>query len=255
MSLGASPEASRHSRLAGSASRILRQLRFEAGTLLRKYPSVYLPIAGWWHRGERVTSETQFVMEGFPRSGNTFCSAAFGSSQSRPVVVARHVHAPAQVIAATRAKVPTLVLIRQPEDAILSLVIQHPHITIRQAMRAYLRFYIPLLPIRHRFVVATFGDVTTDFGAVIARVNDRFGTNFDVFEHSEEAERRCIEMMIRDNRHVYRDGRELALKGAFPSPLRAREKDRLRARYADPRLEGLRQKVNRVYEDFTSQRR
>ena len=233
----------------------MRQLRFEIGTVLRKYPSAYLPLARWWHRGERVTSQTEFVMEGFPRSGNTFCSAAFGSSQSRPVVVARHVHAPAQVIAATRAHVPTLVLIRKPEDAILSLVIQHPHITIRQAMRAYLRFYIPLLPIRHLFVVATFGEVTTDFGAVITRVNDRFGTKFDVFEHSEDTERACIDLMIQDNRRVYRDGRELALKGAFPSPLRAREKDRLRARYAEPRLAALRQRVDRLYEEFTSERR
>ncbi len=48
-------------------------------------------------RDRAITERTQLVIEGFPRSGNTFASKAFTLAQDRPVVVASHVHLPAQV--------------------------------------------------------------------------------------------------------------------------------------------------------------
>lgn len=230
---------------------MIRRWRFEVASILRMYPRLYLPLARRLGAGEPFGGDTGFVMEGFPRSGNTFSSAAFGISKTTEWPhVAHHRHAPAQVIAAARRGVPALVLVRKPEEAILSFVIQQPRVSIRQALRAYVRFYRPLLPYRDRFVAATFDEVMTDFGAVTRKVNDRFGTTFDVFEHSEENVRRCLEMIEDENRLRWGSGLDLEMKGAFPTDARTRMKDGLRAAYRAPGLRRLRAHADRLYETF-----
>src|SRR5215211_6607259 len=76
-----------------------------------------------------VTPDTQLVIEGFPRSGNSFARRAFVMAQSDTQIkhhIAHHLHVPAQVVRAARWQIPTLVLIRRPKDAVLSLVLRDP---------------------------------------------------------------------------------------------------------------------------------
>jgi hypothetical protein len=47
--------------------------------------------------------------------------------------IAHHLHAPAQVIRAARWRILTLVLMRRPRDAVLSLVIRDP-VSVDQAL-------------------------------------------------------------------------------------------------------------------------
>jgi hypothetical protein len=232
--------------------RLWVRARFEARSIAGRYPSIYLPIARRRHRGEPVTRHTELVIEGFPRSGNTFCTAAFGSVQSRPVRVARHEHVPAQVIAAARAGIPALVLIRRPGDAVLSLVIQHPEVTVRQVARAYVRFYRPLLRYRGRFVVATFEEVVTDLGEVIGRLNARFGTGFDAFRHTPENVERCLAEIELQNRAVWTDESLLQRKGAFPSERRTALKVALGGEFRT--LGGIRSKAERLFEALATDR-
>jgi hypothetical protein len=225
---------------------LLRRVTFEIGGILRSSPQLYLPIARWRRKAVPVDRDTDIVIEGYPRSGNTFALTAFGSAQTQAVRVAHHEHAAAQVVAATRAGIPALVLIREPAEAVLSFTIQHPHLSLRQALRGYVRFYRPLLPHRDRFVLATFEEVTTDFGAVTRRVNARFGTDFGVFEHTEENVERCL-AAIREH-GVARRGPVLVHRtGSSPSTVRAAIKDTARRGYGDPGLRRLRTKAETVY--------
>lgn len=236
-------------------ARKLRQGRFELKTLLGRYPRVYLHMVRRRARGEPVRSDTAFVIEGFPRSGNTFATAAFGlalSTLPHPhPVVAHHLHVPAQVIAATRRGIPALVLIRHPEEAVLSLAIQQPHLSLSQSLRAYLRFYRPLLAHRDGFVLATFDEVIGDFGAVISKVNGRFGASFPIFENTEDHVHRALQLIEKENRDRWGEGRDVELKGAFPSRERTQAKDRLRGEYRHPRLGKLRRRAERLYDLIT----
>lgn len=232
---------------------LLGRLRFEAGSILRKHPGLYLPIARLRRKAEPLADDTEIVIEGYPRSGNTFAVTAFGSAQTREVRVARHEHAAAQVIAAARRSIPALVLVRAPEEAVLSFAVQQPHLTLAQALRSYVRFYRPLLPYRHRFVLASFEDVTGDFGAVTRRVNERFGTDFGVFEHTEENVRKCLEAIEAHGRDVRGEGDELHRKGSFPSEVRTRMKEALVAEYRGDRLAGLRRRAEAAYSSLTRQ--
>jgi hypothetical protein len=56
---------------------------------------------------------------------------------------------------------------------------------IHYETRRYTRFYDRLMPYRDRFVIGEFGEVTSDFGAVVRRMNDKFGTDYGCFEHND----------------------------------------------------------------------
>ena len=77
----------------------------------------------------------------------------------------------------------------------MSQLVREPDVALRDALIAYTRFYRRLLPCRDRMVVADFEEVTTDFGAVTRRVNDRFGTAFAEFEPTEQNTNRCFELI------------------------------------------------------------
>ena len=160
-----------------------KRLQINAG----KHPAVFFSFY-WLSRRDRtciVTPETQLVIEGFPRSANAFAAVAFRQAQNEKVRVARSSHVPAQVIRAARWQIPTLVLIRKPKDAILSLVIRDP-VSVDQALRLYVSFYKTVEKYRSAYVLGLFEEVTEDYGEVIRRVNEKFETTFSLFRHDEQ---------------------------------------------------------------------
>ncbi|MFW6086488.1 MAG: hypothetical protein ACODAG_04730 [Myxococcota bacterium] len=179
----------------GTAAYVFRQ---ELRSVVTSFPAIYLPLARMQREtgSQAVGAHTDIVIEGFPRSGNSFVVDAFLSAQRRPVTVAHHLHAAAQIVEGARRRLPTLVLIREPEEAVVSfkaLQLQasrrdrgHPIATsLRLLFRSYARFYRRVWPCRDQVVIAPFNDVIRDLGAVIQRVNTRFGTDFVPFEHTE----------------------------------------------------------------------
>ncbi len=250
-----------------------RRARHRLRTYVSERPSLYLPLARRKYPGpspEVISSETEFVIDGYTRCASTFAVYALQLPQPRPVRLAHHLHAPAQLIQAARHGVPALAVIREPQGAILSQLIREPCVALRDALVAYARFYERLLPYRDKFVVADFEEVTKDFGAVIRRVNMRFGTEFAEFVPTEPNVRRCFELIrYRDSLSAtllgFESGvvtwdelrRELATlqcgagpAGWIPSAERDRAKAALRERWLRPDLERVRQRAERAYRSF-----
>ena len=226
----------------------LHQALYQLKTIGARYPRLVVPAARWRGRGVPLGPGTDIVIEGFPRSANTFTVAAFTMSQPRPVHVAHHLHAPGHVIAAVRRGLPTLVLAREPEEAVLEYVIRRPQLTAAQAVRGYVRFYRPLLPFLDRVVVGTFEQATTDLGAVIRRVNERFGTEFAPFDHSDDNVKRVFEAIDLDYSGAYASADEFETMVARPSVLRDEMKAGLRRRYRAEVPAGLRTEAARLHD-------
>jgi hypothetical protein len=225
---------------------------YNVKTIVAKYPTIALPIARRRH-GFPVDRGSDIVIEGFPRSGNTFAYTAFVMAQPRAVRVAGRVHAPAQLIAGARWGIPGIVLIRHPDQAIPSFLIRHPGTGVRQAMRGWLRFYEPLRGYLNRLVVATFDQVTRDLGEVIEAVNDRFGSNFTPFDHTEENVREVWEAIDRDYRsRVGGEGPEFDRIVARPSGQREDLRHEVTQVYLTPELEGDRARLRKVWERFSA---
>jgi hypothetical protein len=228
------------------------RLSYELKTIVATHPAVALPLQRLRRRGEVLADDTEIVIESFPRCASSFAVAAFRLAQEpHPSRIAHHTHAPAQVLAAVRRGVPTLVLVRPPEDAVLSHVIHSPELTPTASLRGYVRFHEPLLPRRDGFVVATFDQVVSDFGAVIERVNARFGTSFRPFEHRPEHLARIDREIDEDYRSRAGSADELDRTVPLPSEGRREVKERLRTAYrAAPA--GLRRRAEDAYEALRS---
>lgn len=207
-----------------------------------------MPLARLRGHGVLVDDLTDVLIEGYPRSANSFAVAAFGHAQPGPVRIAHHTHAPAHVIEAVGRGVPAIVLVRDPADSVLEFVIVKPALTVAQALRGYVRFYAPLLAHRRGFVVGTFEEVTSDFGSVIGRLNSRFGTAFAEFEHTAQNERACFEAMEGYWRGRVGEGVPVLGRGGGASEL-AGDLDRraLEAEYRSARLREWRAKAELLH--------
>jgi hypothetical protein len=198
-----------------------------------------------------VDRTTQFVIEGFPRSGNTFAVVAFEQAQRENSRIAHHLHMPAQVMLAARWRIPTLVLVRKPTDAVLSWTIREHWVSVRQALEHYVWFYGKIAEYRHAFVVGLFEEVTRDYGAVLERVNAKFGTRFSLFEHSEGNVNSVfarIEKMHRARRGGRLDERQISR----PSVVKAKLEDALRRELDAPEVKKLTVCAEAMYNDLVS---
>jgi hypothetical protein len=264
-------------------------------TRITEHPALYLPLARrkypgtrshlrfarreyWGTSPEVVSSETELVIDGYTRCATTFAVYAFQLAQDRPVRLAHHLHAPAQLIEAAKKGVPVLALIRDPEGAILSQLVREPGLSMRGALEAYARFYSCLMPYRSRMVAGKFEEVTGHFGSVIRQLNHRFGTCFDEFEHTEANLRACFDLVEERptpipewsavlggfesglvTRSDLRRAQErfahrpetLSWRGVWvPSAERSQLKDRLREQWFQPKLSALRSRAQLAYETF-----
>jgi hypothetical protein len=168
-----------------SARQYLAGQRWALQSRWAGHPS-YLAYSRRRHPLAVLRPETELVIEAFPRSANTFSAVAFQVSQPRPVRLAHHLHAPAQIVAAARRGLPVLVPVRHPRDCAISIAIRSPHVSLSESLDAYRRFHEAILPYRGACQVAPFEDVTTDFGRVVEALNAKFGTGYVPFDHTPE---------------------------------------------------------------------
>jgi len=151
-------------------------------------------------RSTLVRSHTALVIEGFPRSGNTFSVAAFRIANGPQPHLGRHLHGAPHLLRAERLGVPAIALVRAPDDAVPSYLVRRAGLRAEDALVEYLDFYRTAWRARDAFVVGLFDDVIRDFGAVLDRVNQRFGTSFARYEATPENESAAFELVEEMNR-------------------------------------------------------
>jgi len=210
---------------ARGGSAAARRLLWSAKSLVARYPSLAMPVARRREgHGVLAGPDTEILVESFPRSGNSFVVTALLLQREPRIRVAHHVHAPAHVLVAERLHIPAIVLLRDPDDAVLSTLVYRPFLTPVPAYHAYERFYRPLLGHEHAFVLAPFQEVTTDFGRTIRRVNERFGCDLPVFEHTPENEARVFSDMDEHWRYRVGEGEDMERHVGRPSSWRTERK-------------------------------
>jgi hypothetical protein len=252
-----------------------RRARHRLRTRMSELPGIYLPFARRKYPGpspEVISAATELLIDGYTRCASTFAVYALQLAQPAPVRLAHHLHAPAQLIEAARRDVPALAVIREPQGAILSQLIREPDVALRDALVAYARFYEVLLRYRSKFVIADFEEVTKDFGAVIRRLNQKFGLALAEFEPSKQNVQRCFELIkLRGTLSPVLLGFESGTVTAdlvqpevaalsnrdrpvpeawIPSQDRERSKAALHEQWASPGVARLRKRAWRTYETF-----
>ncbi len=200
----------------------------------------------------QLTDQTSLVIEGFPRSGNTFayfavCHAA--NEENRSLEVSSHVHTPSAVKAATARRIPTVVVIRRPLDAVTSLLIAAPHVPFDRAILEWSHHHQEIWPYRDRFLTATFQQVTTDMGSVTQRLGRLFGTHLPQYQPSEVNDAEVF-ASIEQNHQVLHGGTE----NVVPRPSSARQAERiwLEDQLKAPHLARLLHDANLIFGRYSS---
>lgn len=203
-----------------SPSRIL--LKRAIRRLLWPLPHLYFPIGLARKRGNVFSTGVDLYICGYPRSGNTFSRTAFLSANPG-ICIQSHRHIPTFVLQKVQRGVPGIILIREPLDAAISWSI-YQNLPLEESVAYWNDYYEALIPVRSKLFVATFEDVTADFGAVMRAFNARWGTSFGLFNHTPEATSECFQVTEAEHRGAAGNIREMRV--CRPSTARRRLKEK-----------------------------
>lgn len=216
---------------------------------LKNHPAIFAPIARLREDSKKrlVRPGTDVVIEGYWRCGNHFATYAFIVAQPRPVEVAHHFHAPAQLMLALRYDVPAVLLIREPVGAVSSATVFLEKEDPRPFLRFYNTFHRPMLKLAEQLVISDFSTTTGDFGRVIAAVNAKFDRQFAPFEGTP-AQRERVEAMIREEHESNMGASDAKLP--LPSDEKTRRKESILAAIRSDACRGLLSEAQRLYEEL-----
>ncbi len=199
----------------------------------------------------QLSDRTDLVVEGFPRAGNTFTTFALQNAADHYLNIASHVHHPAQVKAAVRRGVPTVLLVREPLSTLSSYLVFGTHGRAARVLQEYVSYHRQLVPYVDQVVICDFREATSDLSAVIGRINHRFGMRLPAFDQSAENVERVFDEIARHHALVH-SGEDPA--SVVPRPVAARQElaERRRAELLDPRNAAQLAEAVRIYDFFVS---
>lgn len=121
-----------------------------------------------------MDEDTVLACEGYPRSANSFAEAALLLTQGN-IRIAHHRHVPAQLMIACELNKPALLLIRNPPDAIASMILRESEgASIRREIKAWMMFHEAVLPLKDQLVISDFPTTINHFDEVLLELSKRF---------------------------------------------------------------------------------
>jgi hypothetical protein len=219
--------------------------RFGVLTALGRSPSAYNIFARQF--GSRpetlVRPDTRLCIEAPPGSGNSFFVQAF-SLANPGLAIAHHHHMSAQVAAAVKWNVPTLVILRDPIDCVLARV---PDLTelrmIGPNLRMWLSFWAKVGGLLDRIALVRFEDMVARPEATIDLINDTFSTAFNSALPPAEA---VFEVMHEHRRASTSPDGMANLHPNVPDPAKAARKREVRPHAVAHRLAAPAQEMYRL---------
>jgi len=135
-----------------------------------------------------VSNNTGLVIDGFPRSGNTFCAVSFRKFQKKKIQISHHTHSPANIKRALKLNIPVILLIRKPEDSLKSLMIMFPYMSFSIISFWYYIFYRSLLLYRDKLLIIDFEILTKEYQLMLERYNKKFNSSLIVHKVTKQNE-------------------------------------------------------------------
>lgn len=176
---------------------------------------------GLTSHGKTATEGTNLCIEGFEASANSYTLNVIryvGDDLS----FAHHCHTAASVKIAVGYGVPTIVLFRDPDDAIPSVVSRFRP-GVYEATIAYASFYKTVMKLVDDIILVSFDEATSRTEDMIAKVQDLTGVRFNEYESIQEVDQAV-------KQHI----KEWKVKSHNPStmplPMEDREEEKRRVR-------------------------
>jgi hypothetical protein len=144
-----------------------------------------------------VGEETEIVIEGFPRCANGFFVRSFQFAQGAtvpPRLIAHHQHSVAQIIEGVRRSLPMVLLVRDPQDVVISLQAfcyqtfdkrrkEDAALAPDRILNRYIQFHSHAMKFKEDMVVSDFEDTVKKPNRTIERINQKFGKTYKIVEN------------------------------------------------------------------------
>ena len=145
--------------------------------IISKKPDLYFFIGRFFKIGKfLINKNTDLVIEGFPRSGNSFLEACI-NVLNKNIILAHHTHSVAQVKMGIKKKLPVILLIRDPSEATKSAYFFFKKkLNYRFLIKEYIDFYESLIIYKKNIIILDFKKINN-----LKKVLKYLQTNFDNF--------------------------------------------------------------------------
>ncbi|MEM8893609.1 MAG: hypothetical protein AAGC88_03460 [Bacteroidota bacterium] len=123
-----------------------------------------------------VDDRTNLMIEGFPRSGNTFLYSIISDFQTETLRIAHHLHTLSQIKNALRLNTSAVIMVRDPIDAIVSFKIRNPYVGFATLANYYLKYHSFLLDKleAENLLIVDFQKCINSPNETIKAINDKF---------------------------------------------------------------------------------
>lgn len=171
----------------------------------RLYP-LWLRARSGGRRARLPSPSSDLHVAGFPRSGNTYAWRLLEET-APDLRVARHLHSLASIRLALRLGVPTVVLVRDPVEAVSSYLVRRQaspdhDALLARLMRRWVRFHRYVERVRHRVAVLPFTDLRTDAWTLIRAASSVMPSPLPVTPgDARQAAERVLDRMRERQRH------------------------------------------------------
>jgi hypothetical protein len=207
--------------MAGESDiKIYPNLKFKLKKLIYSNNSIIGRVAQKWQSNKYLVDRNTIVVEGYPRSGNTFLVELVQQHYNPEFRVLSHTHSPFVANRAAGNHCPCLLLIRNPVDAIASYHV-YSGVSIKNLIDHYRWYYETLNWKTGDFLIVDFKKLVADPTQVLRNIFLRYPK---AFQNSSDCGLEVIVESVLDSIQSRSDAKGLNYqKIAIPSPLRTSE--------------------------------
>lgn len=165
----------------------LKKILSKIGLLNKIYFDFNLTHAtGDSYRIYAFNKKTDLVLEGYPRSGNTWLRNAI-LYKKKDISISSHMHYPSSIRLAIKRNIPCIILLRNPLDSISSLMIRDKTYDIKTAIDYYIFFYENFTYYKNSNVILLdFDLVVNNINLCFKILNDKFNLNLCLFSEKND---------------------------------------------------------------------
>ena len=170
-----------------------------------------------------LAKDTDLCLEGYPRSGNSWLHRYFLKA-NHSAKTAHHVHLSSQIKSALNNYVPTLVLIRNPLDTIISNHIYNfCRTNLSLEIKNYICYYNYIDRIKDKILLVNFETAIYEPNYVIKCLNKKFNLSFskgikkDIILQMEKEYKNESQHLKYNVSHIPSERRTNLIKQLFPS--------------------------------------
>ena len=182
----------------------------------------------------QITASTDLVIEGFPRSGNTFTTFAIEDASGHELTIASHVHQPCQIKLALARGLPTVLVVRDPVSALASYLVYDDRFSASTVIGEYCSYHRELVPYAERLLICEFDEITSHISSVIARINLKFSMQIPAFDEDPSNVERVLAQIERRHKLVH-PGLDPVQSAASPQTDRRKITEQMREALLHPR--------------------